>query len=449
MRVFRVRYGILALISLMYFITYIDRTNISVAAPIIAKDLNLNQVQLGLIFSAFAYPYALLQMPGGLFGDLLGARAALALMGLLWSVATIATGFSRTVPQFLVARFALGLGEGGAFPTATRAFANWMPAGERGLAQGIPHSAARLGGALTPPVVIGLDLLWGWQSSFWALGLVCLAWVVVFFALFRNDPQTDRRVSPEEREEIGVSVHGARRRVPWLALMAKMWPVTLCDFCYGWALWVYLTWLPSYLSQARHYNLQALALYTALPLLAGVVGDTLGGVISDFVLKRTRNIRRARTLQLAACLVAAAAFVIPAPLVASATLSVVLLSLSFFSLELNNAVLWAIPMDVAPEFAGTAGGMMNTGFGVAGIISPVVFGALVQSTGLWQVPFLATAALLVMGALVALVLLRPEQRLDVRSPRERASVPRQPQAQGLIEAPGASQWINGTEELGT
>jgi sugar phosphate permease len=412
-RVLRVRYGVLALISVMYFITYIDRTNISVAAPFMARDLHLNKLELGLIFSAFSYPYALLQVPGGLFGDLVGPRLGLTVIGLVWAGATIATGFCRSVPQFFVARFALGLGEGGAFPTATRAFATWMPPSERGLAQGVPHSAARLGGALTPPVVIALSLLWGWPSAFWALGLVSLAWVALFSLLFRNDPHQDRRLSAQERREIADVKREVRRRVPYLSLLARIWPVALCDFCYGWALWVFLTWLPSYLAQARHYQLQALAIYAALPLLAGVVGDTLGGLLSDLALRRTRNIRRARTVQLAVCLVAAGAFIVPAPLVASATASVILLSLSFFCLELNNAVLWVIPMDVTPEFAGTAGGMMNTGFGVAGIISPVVFGAVIQATGQWQVPFLATGALLVVGALVALLWVRPDRRLTV------------------------------------
>ena len=130
LRVFRVRYGILALISLMYFITYIDRTNISVAGPIIANDLHLSQVELGLIFSAFAYPYALLQMPGGLFGDLLGARAALALMGVLWSVATIATGFSRAdaIASLLIAALMLRAAYG-LLIASGRVFMEAAPAG--------------------------------------------------------------------------------------------------------------------------------------------------------------------------------------------------------------------------------------------------------------------------------------------------------------------------------
>lgn len=408
----RVRYGILALICVMYFITYIDRTNISVAGTTIAKDLHLSKTELGLIFSAFSVPYALLQMPGGLIGDTLGPRLGLAVIGVVWAGATIATGMCRNLFSFLIARFALGFGEGGAFPTATRAMANWMPPTERGLAQGVVHSAARLGGAVTPPIVVAIILLWGWRYSFFILGAVSLVWVIAFALLFRNDPGRDRRVSGAEREEIGETARIPRQRVPWLALLSRMWPVTLCDFCYGWALWVFLTWLPSYLQDVRGFPLASLALFAALPLAAGVVGDTVGGVVSDRVLARTGDIRRARGTQLAICLVLSTVCIVPAALVSSPILSVVLLSLSFFFLELNNAVLWSLPMDIASAHAGTASGMMNTGFGIAGIISPSIFGWLIDTTGgAWQVPFLATGALMVAGALVALLLVRPDRRV--------------------------------------
>ncbi|HEV2281861.1 MAG TPA: MFS transporter [bacterium] len=398
----RIRYLILGLISLMYFITYIDRTNISVAAPVIEKSLHFSKIQMGLIFSAFAYPYGFLQIFGGWFGDVLGPRLGLVLIGLVWSAATLITGGCRTLGQFLGARFLLGLGEAGAFPTATRAFATWMPPEERGLAQGIPHSFARLGGAAAPPLVVGITLALGWQASFYALGAVSLVWVLVFLAYFRNEPRTHPAVTASELAEIGERTKSTdRRRIPWGQLAARIWPVTLVDFCYGWCLWVYLTWLPSYLVQARHFSFKSMALYASLPLLAGVVGDTLGGLITDALLRRTGNLRFARTSIIIAGLLAAGGLIFPAAYGASAVGAVVFLSASFFCLELTNSSLWALPMDIAPEFAGTAGGMMNTGFGIAGTVAPLVFGWLIQSTHNWQVPFAVTAALLLVGAVAA------------------------------------------------
>lgn len=420
-RIRRVRYVVLALLCAMYFITYIDRTNISVAGSTIAHDLHLSKIELGLIYSAFSYPYALLQLPGGFVGDLLGARVGLAIVGAIWAGATLATGFGRSFVQLFATRFVLGLGESAAFPTATRAMASWMPATERGLAQGVVHSAARLGGAVAVPIVVFFVLLWGWQSSFFALGGASFVWVVLFLLVFRGDPRQDRRVGEQEQAEIGEQPPRASARAPWRQLVAALWPVTLCDFCYGWGLWVFLTWLPGYLQEDRGFNLESLALFATLPLLAGVVGDTAGGVLSDQVLRRTGNLRLARTWQLGACLTLSAVFIVPAAAVGSPVLAVVLLSASFFFLELNNAVLWTIPMDVAPEYSGTAGGLMNTGFGVAGIISPVVFAWLVQQTGRWEVPFFATAALMVVGAIVAVGLVRPDRRVTSPAPLREAA----------------------------
>lgn len=414
----RIRYVVLILISLMYFITYIDRTNISVAAPVIEKSLHFSKVQLGLIFSAFAYPYGFLQIFGGWFGDLLGPRLGLALIGLVWSGATLVTGACRSLGAFLGARFLLGLGEAGAFPTATRAFATWMPPEERGLAQGVPHSFARLGGAAAPPVVVALTLAWGWPSAFYVLGLVSLAWAALFYAYYRNEPRRHPHVTAGELAEIGERAKPLDRpRIPWGALVASIWPVTLVDFCYGWSLWVFLTWLPSYLVQARHFSFKSLALYASLPLLAGVIGDTLGGVLSDTLLRRTGNLRLARSSVIMFGLLAAGALIFPAAFGASAVGAVVFLSASFFCLELTNACLWALPMDIAPEFAGTAGGMMNTGFGIAGTVAPVVFGWLISATHAWLVPFTVTALLLVVGALATLAI-DPNRRVSL------ADVPR-------------------------
>jgi cyanate permease len=190
-----------------------------------------------------------------------------------------------------------------------------------------------------------------------------------------------------------------------------MWLVTFIDFCYGWSLWVFLTWLPSYLKDIRGFDLKQLALFTSLPLLAGVIGDTLGGVVSDTIYKRTGNLKLARRALLIVGLTGSLIFILPAVYTSSALMAVMLLSASFFFLELTNAVLWSLPIDIAGRFAGTAGGMMNTGFGVAGMISPVVFGVLIDSTGSYQVPFLISAGLLAIGAACS-IFVDPTRKID-------------------------------------
>jgi sugar phosphate permease len=421
LKAFKVRHLILGVMCLMYFIAYIDRVNIAVAGPLIRKEFGLTPTELGLVFSAFAYPYAAIQIIGGWCSDRFGPRLVLTILSIIWAAATILCGFAWGLTSLMVFRFVLGVGEGGAFPTATRAFTFWMPPSERGLAQGMTHSFARLGGAVTPPIVIGIVALYGWRESFIALGVLSLLWTLLYVWFFRNTPQEHKWIGEPELKEIGMGSRTAKNiphgRTPWGEMIRKLWLVTFVDFCYGWSLWVFLTWLPSYLKDARGFDLKHLALFTSLPLLAGVVGDTLGGVMSDKLYKATGNLKLARRLMLFIGLFGSLVFILPVVRTQSAVLAVALLSASFFFLELTNAVLWSLPLDIAGPYAGTAGGMMNTGFGVAGMISPVVFGVLIQSTGSYEIPFWISAGLLAIGA-VGSLFIDPTRKVSEFSSRE-------------------------------
>jgi MFS family permease len=402
----KTRHIILAVMCVMYFISYIDRVNIAVAGPIIRHEMGLTSTQLGLVFSAFAYPYAIMQVVGGWLADKYGPKRVLTVLSLIWGAATLATGFAGSVTALVVARFVLGIGEGGAFPTATRAFTYWMPVSERGFAQGITHSFARLGGAVTPPLVLAVVATGGWRDAFLLLGVASLAWTVLYMCVFTNSPEQHRRITPEETAEIGYKVGDCDRAkhaaTPWRKLIRRMWLVTFVDFCYGWLLWVYLTWLPSYLKESRGFDLKQLALFTALPLLAGVIGDTLGGVVSDKIFKATGRLRLARCSVLVFGMGGSLAFLVPMVTTGNPLLAVLYLSASFFFLEITNPVLWTLPLDIAGKYAGTAGGMMNTGFGVAGMVSPVVFGYLIGTTGSYTLPFIISAGLLATGMVAAL-----------------------------------------------
>src|SRR6185295_1683214 len=258
-----VRHIILLVLCLMYFIAYIDRVNISVAGPAMRKDLGLTPIQLGLVFSAFAYPYAAMQIVGGWASDRFGPRLVLAVLSLLWAAATILTGLSWSVASLVGFRILVGVGEGGAFPAATRALTCWLPVGERGFAQGITHSFARLGGAVTPPIVLAIVARDGWRGSFIMLGAASLAWTAVWVASFRDTPDEHPWVTSLELAAIregGGSMRAAGGPTPWRRIVSRMWLVTVVDFCYGWSLWVFLSWLPSYLSDARGFKLDQIAL---------------------------------------------------------------------------------------------------------------------------------------------------------------------------------------------
>jgi MFS family permease len=399
----RVRGKVLLLLCLMYFITYVDRVNISTAAPFIKDDLGLSNTQLGLALSAFAIPYAFFQIFGGMIGDRFGPRIVLGVVGVMWALSTAATGFAVGLVSLFAARLALGFGEGASFPTATHAMAKWMPPDRRGLAQGVTHSAARIGNAITPLIAAGLIALYDWRLSFWVFGAISLVWVIAWIWSFRDSPADHPKMTEAELKELPENqLNGQPTPIPWRPLLRRVLPVTFVDFCYGWSLWVFLTWLPSFFKGSYGLDLKDFAIFSTLVLFAGVVGDTAGGMVSDALLRRTGDPKIARRATLVVGLLGSFVFVVPTLFTHDLTLVATFLALSFFFLELNNAVLWAIPMDIAPLHAGTAGGLMNTGFGVAGILSPAIFGMLLDTTGSWQVPFVLSAALLLIGAFAAL-----------------------------------------------
>jgi MFS family permease len=403
---------VLGIICLMYFITYIDRVNISTAAPVMATELGLNNVQLGFAFSAFAYPYALFQIFGGWLGDRFGARRTLGVCGVIWSVATMATGLVTGLSSLFVARLMLGFGEGAAFPTATRAMANWLPADRRGFAQGITHSFARIGNAVTPPIIVGLMALLSWRGSFVIMGAVSAVWVAVWVWYFRDSPREHAGTSAAELANLpdgAAASSGQRRAVPWLRLVRRILPVTAVDFCYGWTLWVYLTWIPSFFVHEYHLDLKSSAFFTSGVLWAGVIGDTLGGIVSDRILRRTGSLLLARRDVIVVGFLGCFACTLPIFLVHDLAVAALALSAAFFFAELIVAPIWAVPMDIAPDYAGSASGFMNFGFGLAGIISPVVFGTIIDLTGSWSLPFFCSVALLLVGAGLAFFM-RPEER---------------------------------------
>jgi MFS family permease len=403
---------VLTVLCLMYLAMYIDRVNIATVAPRMTADLGLNNTEFGLAISAFSYPYALFQLFGGWVSDRFGPRRALMLSGLVVCVATICTGLVGGLGSLIAARVVLGFGEGSAFPTATRALSVWMPRARWGFAQGITHSASRLGNALTPPLVAGLMAYSSWRGSFVAVGLLGLVWVALWWRVFRDDPRKHKEITAEELARLppapSPDVSGNAPSVPWFKLARRMLPVTAVDFCYGWTLWVFLTWLPSFFFKSFHLDLTHSALFSSGVLLGGMIGDTVGGMISDWLFRRTGSLQVARRNLIVVGMLGALCFLIPVVLTHDLTIVALCLSAACFFSELVVAPIWSVSMDIAPQYAGSASGIMNFGFGVAGIISPVVFGGLLDLTGSWTIPFYGSIGLLLLGAGLSFFM-RPDQ----------------------------------------
>ena len=412
------RWFVLFLISLMYLITYLDRVNISTVAPVISKEFGFDKATMGAIFSAFVWSYALCQIPGGWLGDRFGPRHVLTAIVGYWSVMTALTAAATGAASFIALRFLFGVGEGGAFPVATRSMQLWFPRQERGLVQGVSHSASRLGAAIAPPIVVAIITTLGWHWVFYICGAVGILWAVLWYVCYRNLPEEQESVSKEELAYIrGVDAKGNIKppqiektaSVPWGTLFRSpnMWAIMCAYFTYVYCLWIFLSWLPSYLFEARHFTLIKVGIFASLPLWAGVVGDTVGGVAVDRLLMKTGNAKLAHRTVAIIGMLGCAACIVPAALATDGYVAIACLTGAMFFLECTIGPSWAVPMHVGGKYSGTVSGVMNMAGNIGGALSPLVFGFLVQ-LGSWVAPFVVAACLLVFGAAVWAFWLDPE-----------------------------------------
>ena len=429
----RGRWYVLGLICLMYLITYLDRVNISTAGPAISKEFGFDRITMGAIFSAFVWAYAIFQVPGGWLNDRFGARPVLATVVAYWSVMTAATAAATGAASFMILRFLFGAGEAGAFPGATRAMQLWYPRSERGLVQGLTHSASRLGAAVAPPIVVlimfGGSFDWpfsfslpalGWRSVFYICGAVGFVWSLWWYLSYRNLPEEHGLVNRAELEHIRgfdetgeinqAHVEREAANVPWGTLVRSpnMWAIMCAYFTYVYCLYIFLAWLPSYLVEFRHFELVKVGLFASLPLFAGVIGDTVGGLATDWLLKKTKSARIARRSVAIVGLLGCALFMILTGMTENAYTAIYCLTAAMFFLECTIGPAWAVPMDCGGKYSGTVSGMMNMAGNIGGALSPLVFGFLAQYEN-WGAPFIVSAVLLIAGAAVWAFWLDPDQ----------------------------------------
>jgi sugar phosphate permease len=413
-----IRWYVLLLISLMYMITYMDRSNISIAAPAIAKEFGFNKTEIALVFSAFAWAYAAGQVPGGWLADFFGPKRVLLVIVPFWSLMTAATAWASGATSLFVVRFAFGLGEAGAFPTASRAMQLWFPKSERGFVQGMTHCFSRLAIAITPLVAVVIMNAWGWRWIFYIFALLGIAWSLVFFYFYRNRPEDEARVNAAELAHIRGTANGEispvatrlRSDVPWRAIFTSpnMWFIAAAYGCFFYGAYFYVSWFPTYLLEFRHLSLSSVGYLASLPLISAMLGDLAGGLLTDHVLRKTGNLRLARRVVAAPGLLLAALLLIPAGTTDSAITAVLCLTASNFFLELVLGPAWAVPMDVGGTSSGTVTAVMNMVGAIGASISPLVFGLLVER-GSWVAPFYVTAGVLAAGSLIWIFLIDPEK----------------------------------------
>jgi MFS family permease len=398
------------LLCAMAFIMYIDRTNLAVAAPTISKELGFSKTSLGMVFSAFALAYSCFMIPGGWYSDRIGARKAMLIYGLVWSVATIATGMISGFVFLLIARFVVGIGEAPIYPTAARMIAKAIPLNQRGTAQGMMHASGRLANALAPMIVTGLIVLSGWRLTFIILGLFTIVFMFFMYSMLSESKKQVSAVDPDAvAEPVATPVH-------WPTMLRQVWPAAATCFCHGWVLWFFLNWIPSFFAERYGLDITHVAIFSTFVLLGGTVGTAVGGMLSDWRYRVTGKLLRSRRDLIIFGFLSSILGLIPLMFTHDIMICALGLSFSFFCSELGDSPLWVIGTEVSKEHSATSAACTFFGMAVAGAVSPVVIGYLLDvSGGNWMVAFGASLVVLLLGPVLAMRI-----RIDGDDPRSAA-----------------------------
>jgi ACS family glucarate transporter-like MFS transporter len=405
------RSTLLRLIFFLTVITYLDRLCISAAMPTIAKEFHLRPDQIGWIFSAFTFAYAAFEIPSGWLGDRYGARLALSRIVLWWSFFTILTGAATGFWSLAVIRLLFGAGEAGAFPNIAKAISKWLPIGEQGRGMSVAFVGLATGSAITVPLILTLLASQNWRWTFVECGLLGLVWVLFWSRWFRDAPEEHPAVNQQELALIQAgrgesSSRSATHSVPWRALLSSptLGLICLMYFAYGYGLYFYLTWLPTYLQEARGFSRESIIVFSALPWVISAPAFWFGGWITDRLARTTGNLKLARCVVGAVGYVCSALTLIVVAQTADRRLAAILLSIALACQTTTISSAWAVCLDVGRSSAGVVTGFMNTVGNLGGAIAPIVVGYAVGGFGSWTLPFYLMAGVFFFGALMWLLI---------------------------------------------
>ena len=410
----RVRGKVLAFTFALTVITYLDRVCVSAAAPAIMRELHLSLLEMSAVFSAFTLAYSIFEIPSGWLGDRRGPRRVLTRIVLWWSAFTMLTGGARGFHSLVAIRFLFGAGEAGAFPNIIRSFARWFPVRERGRASGIMFLGSRLGGMLSAPIALLLIARIGWRLSFVVFGSIGVVWAAAWAWWYRDEPSDHPGVNAQELAWIGqdaTSGDAVAPRTPWAELLISrnVWAICAMYSAYGYGLYFYLTWLPTYLVSELGFSALRSGFFASLPFLLAGLADVTGGWLTDR-LARQYGLRTARCGLGFMAFATTASLLFASTLTPSPTVKALLLSLALGSADLALSACWAAPLDVAAAHAGVITGFMNTFGNLGGLLCPLVVGWAVERQHSWTLPFHITAAVYAAGALAWLAI-DPDRRI--------------------------------------
>lgn len=393
------RHRLLFLLFSLSMITFLDRVCISVAGPQIQHDLNISAEQWGWILGAFSLAYAAFEIPTGMMGDRVGPRRVLTRIVLWWSAFTALTGAAVSYPIMLVTRFCFGIGEAGAFPNISASISRWFPAVERARAQGWIWTATRVGSALSPVLVVPIQIYFGWRVTFWIFGGIGVVWTVVWLWWYRDDPSAKRGVTQSELDEIGVQKTVTRHQVDWRTAFRspEVRTIMLMYFCYCYAAYFFISWLHTFLVKGRGFSPQDLAFFSPLPFVFGAFSNLGGGYVSDILVRRL-GLKWGRRLPGVIGLTLSGVSVLAGALLPGKYTAIVFLTCAYASSDFMMPSAWAVCLDIGKKYSGTVSGAMNTAGQFGSFISAVIFGYLVQALHSYSLPLIPIGVMLLISA---------------------------------------------------
>lgn len=397
----KLRHLVLSLLGVLSVITYLDRICISVAGPRMQDDLGLSPKEWGWVLGAFIVSYGLFEIPTGAMGDRLGHRRVLTRIVLWWSAFTALTGAAWNYAVLVVVRFLFGAGEAGAYPNISGAISHWFPVVERARAQGIVWAASRVGGALSPLIVVPLLNLVGWRGTFFLFGGLGVGWALVWYAWYRDHPTKQPGITAAELAEItrGGGVAAAHAAVPWAQLFRsrQLWLIMAMYWCYVWGSMFYLTWFPTYLVRGRGLTQAEMGVYASLPFILGAMANVAGGQLGDRLVRRF-GLRFGRRVMGSVCLLISAGFLVATAATTGKLTGVALLALGFGVMDCMLPSAWSLCLDIGGRYSGAVSGAMNTAGSAGGFVCTLLFGYLVNAFGDYNLPIFVIAAMVALAA---------------------------------------------------
>ena len=394
------QHRVLGMLSLLSVITYLDRVCIAVAGPRMQDDLHIGPEAWGWVASVFFLSYGAFEIPTGALGDRIGPRRVLTRVVAWWSAFTSLTGTVSNYYLLLLVRFCFGAGEAGAYPNASVVIGRWIPVALRTRAWGIVWMASQVGAALSPLLVVPIQVRYGWRAPFLVFGLLGVVWSLAWFSWFRDSPHEKAGVTEAELREIGSAPGLQHHGMPWATALRipAFWRIAGIGACYVYSFGFFQSWLQTYMVKGRGFTEAALVL-SSLTYAVGAAANGLGGMAGDWMVKR-HGLRNGRRWIGVAGQSTAALFLTAAIFAHGGNLALVFLSLAYGGILFQQPSLSALCLDVGRKNAGAVFGFMNTACSVASAISAVVFGYLVGHFGNYNTPFVPMVAFLCLGALL-------------------------------------------------